>query len=378
VVRELGFVQWDPVSIVAPSHLISLWNRVDAFRASDLERLLWVDKKLFEHWTPLASIVLTEDYPLYHSLMRRYPGSLSKSWGSHRIRAQRFLDDHRDLRARILRRLREGPCTLGDFEDHARTRRNDGEWTPTSTVAHMLFHLLMSGDVMVVGHQGNQNLWGLAERFLPSWVDQTALSEEAAEQEAAVRAIHALGTATPREITLYFVRGRYANLKATLRRLEEGSRIRRVEVEGLTGREERYLLAEDEPVLDSVSSSAWEPRLSLLPPFDNMLGHIERTKRLFDFDYVREQFLPKEKRRYGTYVLPILWGERFIGRIDPRLDKARGELAIQAVHAEPGAPRDREVVAEIGATIERFASFLGASRVSYSGRVPAIWKGTLR
>ncbi len=90
VVRDLGYVQWDPVSIVAPSHLISFWSRVGGFRPPDLERLLWKQKKLLEHWTPLASIVLTEDYPLFRSLMQRYPESLSHSWGSQRARATKF------------------------------------------------------------------------------------------------------------------------------------------------------------------------------------------------------------------------------------------------------------------------------------------------
>src|SRR5437870_10251878 len=72
VIRDLGYVQLDPVNVVAPSHLITLWSRVGNFRTSDLDRLLWDDKKLFEHWSHAASIVLTEDYPLFYSLMRRY------------------------------------------------------------------------------------------------------------------------------------------------------------------------------------------------------------------------------------------------------------------------------------------------------------------
>jgi uncharacterized protein YcaQ len=377
VVRDLGYVQWDPVTIVAPSHLLSLWSRLGDFRASSLDRLLGKEKQLFQHWTPMASIVLTEDYPLYASLMRRYPESLTKSWGNHRSHAMKFLADHAPLRKKILAELRNGPLQVGQFEDHSRTKRSDGEWQPSSAVSLMLFHLLMRGEVMVVGHQGNQNLWGLSGQFLPNWVDRSPLSEEDAEREAAQRAIRALGAATRSEITYYFVRGRYANLRTTLARLEKDSLIHRVGVEGLAGREERYLHAEDISLLESMGTAAWRPRMSLLPPFDNLVCSPKRTKLLFDFDYIREQFLPKEKRRFGTYVLPILWGSRFIGRIDPRLDKARGDLVINAVHAEPGAPRDREVASELGETIARLAAFLGAGRVSYTSRVPDAWKGSL-
>jgi uncharacterized protein len=83
VVRDLTFVQWDPIEVVAPSHVLALWNRVGNFRLSDLDRLLWDEKKLFKHWANFAAaIVLTEDYPVYYSMMIRYPESIGKSWAS--------------------------------------------------------------------------------------------------------------------------------------------------------------------------------------------------------------------------------------------------------------------------------------------------------
>ncbi|MCI4318695.1 MAG: winged helix DNA-binding domain-containing protein [Thermoplasmata archaeon] len=377
LVRELPYVQWDPVSIVAPSHLLSLWSRLSDFRPAQLERLLWKDRSLFLHWTPIASIVATQDYPLYGSLMRGYPDSLSNSWGAQRAAARAFLAGRAELRKKILNELRDGPLQLGEFDDHRRTKRSDGEWSPGSDVSLMLFHLSMSGDVMVVGHRGGQNLWGLRDHFLPGVDGASTMSEEEVDGEAAQRAIRALGTATPTEINYYFVRGRYWNLRSTLARLEAEATIHRVAVKELGPRDERYVHDRDVELLDSVGASAWEPRLSLLPPFDNLLASTARTSRIFGFEYVREQFLPKEKRRFGTYVLPILWGDRLIGRIDPRLDKASRTLEINAVHAEPNAPRDREVAAGLRETIARLGSFLGATNVRYSARVPPAWKSSL-
>jgi len=109
VIRDLGFVQWDPINVVAPSHVLALWSRVGNFRPSDLDRLLREEKKVFEHWSHSASIVLTEDYPLHLSLMRRYPESLSKSWGGWRARARKFLAEHTELRKEVLRELQKGP-----------------------------------------------------------------------------------------------------------------------------------------------------------------------------------------------------------------------------------------------------------------------------
>ena len=378
VVRDLGYVQWDPVNIVAPSHLLTFWARVGEFQPSVLERLLWQEKTLFEHWTPMASLVLTEDYPLYLSLMRRYPESLTRSWGNHRERAKKFLAQHHGLRTKILYQLKKGPRTIGEFEGHHQTRRSGEAFEPSSDVSLMLFHLLMSGDVMVVGHQGNQNLWGISSEFLPDWVDRNPLTEEEAEGEAAQRAVRALGAASPREITYYFPRGRYANLKRTLTRLKEEATIRRLVIKELGERDERYVHCLDIPQLESLAADGFEPRLSLVPPFDNLIYSQARTNRLFGFDYVREQFLPKEKRKFGTYVLPIVWGERLIGRIDPRFDKDSGILHVNAVYAEPDAPRDREVAEAIERTIARLGEFVGARKVTYTPRVPASWKRALR
>ncbi len=376
VIRDLGFVQWDPVDVVAPSHLITLWSRVGKFRMSDLDRLLWDDKKLFEHWSHAASIVLTEDYPLFYSLMKRYPESLSKSWGGWKARARKWLAENKGLRKKILNELGKGPLRLSEFEDHARGKRSADGWTSGSDVSTALFHMQMSGDVMVVGHEGRQNIWGLSETFLPSWVARNELPEQEVEREGAERTIRALGTASPSEINRYFLRGRYLDLKKALERLQEESTVHRVQVTGLGG--ERYIHDRDVQLLESMNSRVWQPRMSLLAPFDNLLAVREGTSRLFGFDYVHENFLPKNKRKFGTYVLPILWGDRFIGRLDPRMDRENERLVVNSIHAEPGAPKDKEVALKIRGTIENLAEFLGAKEVEYMARVPKAWRNSLR
>ncbi|MGI0079747.1 MAG: DNA glycosylase AlkZ-like family protein [Nitrososphaerales archaeon] len=378
-VRDLAFVQWDPIEVVAPSHIIALWSRVGDFRLSDLKRLLWEEKKLFEHWAGrFAAIVLTEDYPLYYSMMKRYPESLGKSWGAQKAMARKFLAEHRELAKSILNQLKKGPLQLTQFKDYVRTKRSAEAWTSGSDASTMLFHLEMSGKVMVVGHQGNQNIWGLSEEFLPSWVERTELAEEEVEGLAVQRAIRALGTASAPEINYYFPRGRYQNLKRAIEGLLEDSTIHRARVRGLHGRSERYIHNLDVKLLESMATDAWQPRMSLLPPFDNLICGRGRTNTVFGFDYSHEMFLPQNKRKFGNYVLPILWGDRFIGRVDPLIDRREEKLMINSVHAEPGAPGDKEVSSMMKETIERLAEFLGAREVEYSTRVPAAWRSYLR
>ncbi len=376
VTRDLSYVQIDPVTVVAPSHWLSLWARIGPFPVSDLDRLLWKDRTLFECWTHAASYVPTEDYPIHSAIMRRYPDSLSKSWGYQKAEAKRWLPAHAKLRKVILRELETGPHLLKDFADHTKGPRSADAWSEGSALATMLVHLQFSGEVMVVGHQGAHNLYGLPSNFLPDWVDRTDLSQSEAETVGVERTLRAIGVATQTEINRYLLRGRYLDLRGVLDRLIERSVVRRVEIDGLRGI--RYALASDIDSLRSIGSEDWDEGISLIPPFDNMVFHQARTRELYGFDYVREQFLPERKRRFGTYVLPILWGDRFIGRIDPRLDRAAKRLEIKAVHAEPGAPCGRGVAVQLAERIEQLATFLGAESVVYSERIPSAWRDALR
>ena len=376
-IRDLPYVQWDPVSVVAPSHLLSLWARAGSFRVSDFDRLLWTERRLIQHWIPFASVVPTDDLPLYASLMRRYPESLTGSWGAQRARARNFLAKHSGLRKKVLAELAGGPLQLNQFKDHSRTKRTEASWQPSSAVSEMLWHLLMSGEVMVVGHGRNQNLWGLAEGFLPSWASREVLSQEEADLEAAQKALRGLGVATPREIQYYFIRGCYRDIRTTLETLVTQGRIHRVVVDGLPSQEEQYVHADDVPLLDAVDTDRFTPRLALLPPFDNMVCSQARGKRVFNFDYVREQFLPRAKRRFGMWVMPVLRGEQFIGRLDARLDKEQGRLQVNAVFSEPAAPTDLGVAYEIRDELDRLASFLAADSVGFTSKVPSAWRAGL-
>jgi uncharacterized protein len=143
--------------------------------------------------------------------------------------------------------------------------------------------------------------------FLPKSVEKKELAEEEeVERIAAEKAIRALGTASAREINYYFPRGRYQNLKKALENLEKDFTIHQVRVAEFQERDERYVHDLDLGLLESMKDDAWEPRVSLLPPFDNLISGRERTNRVFGFNYNHEMFLPEHKRKFGYYVLPIL------------------------------------------------------------------------
>ena len=136
-----------------------------------------------------------------------------------------------------------------------------------------------------------------------------------------------------------------------------------------------YVHRDDLPLLDRLAAGEWEPRTTLLSPFDNLICDRARTERLWDFRFRIEIYVPKDKREYGYYVLPILHGDRLIGRIDPLMDRKHKRLLINAIYAEPDAPPD--AAPAIAAAIERLATFLGATDIAYPATMPAGWEQAL-
>lgn len=377
IIRDIGYIQWDPVTVVAPSHLISIWSRIGNFRWPDLDKMMWKDRGAFFHWVPTAWIVLTEDYPIFYSFMKRYPESLKTGWSSHAESARNFMKSRLELRNRVVEKLKAGPADTGQFRDYGIRKKSADGWSSGNEVTELLFHLHMSGEVMVAGHSGNQNVWALTEDFLPDWAERTFLSSEDLERTAAIRALRALGTAPEMDIYRYFVRGRYTNLKGTLRNLIEEGEVIKVIAEGHEKARPMYLLSEDRKTLDSIISDKWEQKLSLISPFDNLITLRDRTRRMFNFDYILEQFVPKDKRKYGTYVLPILWGHKLVGRIDAKLDKQKRILNVNAVYAEPGFEGEIQIAGKLHDKLGEFAGFLDAEKVAYGDRMPGAWAKSL-
>ncbi len=373
LISDIGFIQWDPVTIVAPSHVISLWSRIGNFDWDDLESMMWESKEIFLYYAPVAFIVLTEDYPIFNSLMKDYPESLGDAWRNHIEPARKFLDSHEELRSRVLKSLANGPVDSRTLNDLGRKSKSVDGWTTGNEVTRMLTQLHMLGDVMVSGHSGNQNVWSLTNQFLPAWAKQDVLSVNELEKCTAMRSLKALGVASDFDINRYFVRGRYRNLGETLRKMESDDLITEINLENQKGRRKYYILPADLQSVDGLDSYDWESNMKIIAPFDNIISTRERAERLFDFKYALEQFLPREKRRYGTYVLPYLWKDRLAGRIDAKLQKGSRVLNIISIFAEPGYEHQYEIPGKLSEVLHNFAEFIGAEQVEFGDNLPKGW-----
>jgi uncharacterized protein len=371
VATDLGSLQLDPISVVARSHLLVLWSRLGRYDPAEVEALLWRERRLFEYWTHAAAIVCMQDYPIHSLLMRRHPSE------RHR-RLRDWLAANQTLRRSILRQLRaNGPLPTGAIEDRAVTDWRSSGWTAGRNVDRMLDLLWTQGRILVAGRQGRQRVWDLAERVLPAWAPTRRPPEREVVRLAAQRSLRALGVATARDIDRHFTAYRYPGLEGVLAALERAGRVERVRVAAdggeLTG--PWYVHADDLPLLERLEAGDWQPRTALLSPFDNLLINRERTQRLFGFHYRMEIYVPKAARRHGYYVLPILHGDRLVGRVDPAMDRRSGRLVVHALHAEPGAPAAAGPA--VAAALQDLAAFLGADGVDLRQQAAPVWRGAV-
>ncbi|MER7672508.1 crosslink repair DNA glycosylase YcaQ family protein [Kitasatospora sp. NPDC096128] len=370
VLRALRCLQLDPISAVAQSHLLVLWSRLGQYRREDLDHLLWEARWLFEYWAHAASIVLTDDYPLHAATMRRYPAGTS----NYGRKVATWLKANGTLQTHVVQRLTEaGPLPAGGFDDVAETPWESSGWTAGRNVERMLDHLWLQGRIMVSGRRGRARLWDLAPRCLPGDAASAPLPDAEVVPLAAEHALRALGIARPADIRQHFTRDRYPGLDSALTRLLAEGRILRVQLEDAPSSEGWYLTADRLPLLERLESGEWEPRTTLLSPFDNLICDRARTERLWDFGFRNEMYVPRAKRRYGYYVMPLLHGDRLVGRVAPRLDRRSRTLHLEGLFVEPDTPTDDALRAGLADTVAALAEFVDARATVRTGPCPPDW-----
>jgi hypothetical protein len=302
-VRRLGFLQIDVVQPVErPQHLV-LYSRLGpAYDRAELDRLLWAEKALFE-WN--AFIYPIEDLPLVRARIRHFRRARRRK--DERWVAE-FLSTNRAFRRYVLRELEErGPLLSRDLEDRSKGVRRDSRWWGPRMVGLMLLSLHLYGEITVVGRRGGERLWDLTSRW---WPDTDTVSVAAAER-----------------------------IRAERRFRSQGVRL-------LKGEWEAHPEAVDGPVRD---------RAVLLSPFDRLVSDRDRAEALWGFRYRLEMFVPKAKREYGYYVLPLLVGDELVGRAEPRFDRKTGTLELLGCWGD---------TSRLDEALDDLAAWLGAASIS--------------
>jgi len=301
-VRRLGWLQMDPIATVATPQELVLFSRLGPFDRSQLNRLLWKQRKLFEYD---AFIYPIEDLPLQRARMarRRNFGYLKTK---RDLWSQNFMREHARLRRYVLREIeRNGPLLSRDLKDDRPVEAERHAWWGQGPLRLMMDMLAGRGQIAVAGRVGTHRLWDLPERV---WPETETLSWREAERELEERRRRRLGA---------WLQG---------------------------GEWHAHPEISDEPVAD---------RVTLLSPFDGLVKDRDRAEALWGFRYRLEMYVPKAKREYGYYVLPLLVGDQVVGRAEPRFDRKTGRLELLGAWGD---------TTRLDEALGSLAEFLGATR----------------
>jgi len=356
LIRRLGLVQLDFVNVLVPSHYLVVFSRLGPYDRRLLDRAAYGSGRFTEQWAHEASIIPVETWPL---LRHRRDTHVARPWGFDEIMAKH--GDYVDTATR-------GPLGAADLPDPAHAgRRLPGSWYGSVPRA-VLEACFGRGQLAVTGRRENfSRVFDLAERVIPAAHLGQRVDAHEAQRRLLLVAAGACGVGTAADLADYF-RMRSAEAKPRIGELADAGALREVRVEGW--KETAYVVAGQDPAfspdLEPETASSAGVR-TLLSPFDPLVWFRPRARRLFDFDYRFEIFVPQAQRKWGSYVLPFLWGDRLAARVDVKADRALGRLLVPGAFLEPWADAEA-VAASLAAELQTLASWLGLNRVSVGRR----------
>lgn len=354
-IRKVGCIQFDPLDIAGKNAELVLQARLAGFTPAMLDKLLYQDRALLDGFDKMMAIYPVEDWPYFR---RRREATRSE------LRSQESIAEVAPkIRAEIERR---GPLSSIDLE-HA--EKVGWWWGPTSLSRAALESMYLSGELIIHHKVHTRKVYDLAERHIPAELLQAPEpnpSDEAYHEWYVLRRLGSVGLLWNRASQVWLMSVGTAARKKTLLRLPEEGKIHEIQVEGIEI--PFYLRAQDLPLLETVlAASDPEPQAAFIAPLDNLVWEREMLEKLFGFDYRWEVYVPPAKRKYGYYVLPVLYGDRFVARIEPARQKNSGMLTVKNWWWEPGVLPNDAMLAAIQECFRRFCAFLGLEKVETNG-----------
>jgi len=376
--RTIEEVQMDPLNVVARSHDIVLWSRVSGYLPAYLEHLLYQARQFFDYGGALFIYPMTE-LPFWRLHMRRREGETR--WADFAAAHQALLDD---VRAQL--RLR-GPLGNRDFAGQQRINNYRGR----KDTALALYYLWLTGELLIHHRQGFERVYDFREHIAPPAWDYAAPEEEA-EQIFARKTVAFKGLISEKGWANGFSgyigrRVDRAEARQRLKTMMQQGELAEVEVEG--SQESWYLLSTDVSILSTLEAGVipalWRPlttttddEVVFLAPLD-IVSTRGRASWLFDFEYLWEVYKPAAKRRWGYYTLPILYGDRLVARLDPKLDRTTATLVLNSFWPEEHTPLESPLfAAALARGLVRFAEFLDARRINIDALEPVTLREQVR
>ena len=343
VIRRLGYVQIDTISVVMRAHHHTLWNRLKNYQPRLLDKLV-ADKKIFEYWSHAAAYLPIEDF--------RY--SLPRKQAIANGQTHWFKKNHK-LTADVKARIRdEGPLQAKDFQQQRRGGGGWWEWKPAKQALEQLF---MEGELMVASRRNFQKVYDLTERVLPADID-TKTPDENAYADYLIRIYLQSNGLVSATQAGYLRTGYKAILQRRLQELHEDGQLQAVKLSGSSYYTDAASLALLHKPLSRKS-------MRLLSPFDNLIIQRKWLKQIFEFDYQIECYVPAAKRQHGYFVMPILWGGEFVARLDAKADRDKGVFFVNKLVLEPGLKDTDGFQQQLQPLLQDYAEANGCSELRF-------------
>jgi uncharacterized protein len=360
VVERLGSLQFDPLEVPgARNHDLVLHARIGGYRREWCEEWLYgPDRRLIELYNKSLNLLPMHELPHYRITWLRNTAAIDNG----------ILKEQADVAKAILKRLKtDGPLSTAAFSEHGHAV--DWWWAPTRASRAVMEALFVTGRIGISRREGNRRYYDLMERLVPAELLELRESEEDAMTHRLLSRFRATGMTTPvgTQTEVMYSAGSTAERTRRTARLVEDGELLPIEVEGLKG--PRYIIAAEEPILEATAEpgSLPSPSVAFLAALDPLVWDRRMLRELWSFDYLWEVYVPQAKRKWGYYVLPMLFGDRFVGRIEPRIDRKTKTLTILGIWFEPDF-KPMESPGFIGAlrdAIEAYRSFVGAAKVTW-------------
>ena len=356
-IEKLGYIQIDTISVVHRAHHHTIWTRFPDYDPEMLHTLQAEDRRIFEFWGHAASYLPMKDYRYYLPRMRSFSDPKDK-WAKQRLKKCGHLMNG------VLDRIRnEGPLGSKDFKSNPDAEPGQWwDWKPAKIALELLF---WRGDLMITERRNFHRMYDLTERVLPDNVDTSMPDDHELGFFLVRRALSSYGIATAKEIINHLHAASRDTVLNAVQDLVDDGVVIKVSVENEDG---YYALSDT--IQNSTLSHCTAPHVFLLSPFDNLIIQRDRTSRMFGFDYTLECYMPKEKRKHGYYVLPVLWGDRLIGRLDPKADRKNRRMIIRNLRFEPDFVDYDEFLKPFARKLVDFSAFNGCDKIEFCKVTP--------
>ena len=349
---KLGVVQIDSVNVLVRSQELPLFSRLGDHDRSAISKAT-ESQKIFEYWGHEAAHLPVELHPLFRWKMNAARTGKVKHWG-----LTSFYDDNKVFVKRMLKHVEtNGAVTARELSTRTKKKGTWWDWDESKTALEYLF---LTGQLMSRGRGTDfARIYDTPERVLPKKVlNAPTPTEHDARKQLLARSAIAQGVATASDLADYYRQKPVAVRPLIAELLEEGE-LRAVSVDGWT---EKAFVHRSAKLPKKLHATA------LLSPFDSLVWCRPRNERLFNFHYRIEIYTPKEKRKFGYYVLPFMMNGQMVGRVDLKADRANSKLLVQSVHTEKGVKR-ASINDALNAELGLLANWLDLEHVKHLGRV---------